>query len=235
MNQNILQSINAVEGFDPVEYAVDYTDLNSGETRKRLPVMIQMAWFRLRYPEGKISIEVVPGHECFVAKARIYPSYQNPPENFLAEATASRGRCPDKPSVSPREWAQTAAVGIALRNAGFGLQFAMAGEDFSSTAPDEFTLDLEQTADTSTASETETPVAPAPVAAAVSAEPSPEDMLAAAMKMACPIKKYSGKTLGDLVSLDPNSLVWLANKYSRSEEVSAAARLICESALATSA
>ena len=60
MNQNILQSINAVEGFDPVEYAVDYTDLNSGETRKRLPVMIQMAWFRLRYPEGKISIEVMP-------------------------------------------------------------------------------------------------------------------------------------------------------------------------------
>jgi hypothetical protein len=53
--------------------------------------------------------------------------------------------------------------------------------------------------------------------------------------MACPIKKYSGKTLGDLVSLDPNSLVWLANKYSRSEEVSAAARLICESALAASA
>ena len=90
MNQNILQSINAVEGFDPVEYAVDYTDLNSGETRKRLPVMIQMAWFRLRYPEGKISIEVMPGHECFVAKARIYPNYQNPPENFLAEATAAR-------------------------------------------------------------------------------------------------------------------------------------------------
>ena len=111
----------------------------------------------------------------------------------------------------------------------------MAGDDFSSTAPDEFTLDLEQTAEISTVSETETPVAPAPVAAAVSAEPSPEDMLAAAMKMACPIKKYSGKTLGDLVSLDPNSLVWLANKYSRSEEVSAAARLICESALAASA
>ena len=237
MNQNILQSINAVEGFDPVEYAVDYTDLNSGETRKRLPVMIQMAWFRLRYPEGKISIEVVPGHECFVAKARIYPSYQNPPENFLAEATASRGRCPDKPSVSPREWAQTAAVGIALRNAGFGLQFAMAGEDFSSNAPDEFTLDLEPAADASDASPSMSSSVPAsaPAPAPVPAEPSPEDMLAAAMKMACPIKKYSGKTLGDLVSLDPNSLVWLANKYSRSEEVSAAARLICESALATSA
>ena len=235
MNQNILESINAVEGFNPLEYAVDYTDLNSGETRKRLPVMIQMAWFRLRYPEGKISIEVTPGHDCFVAKARVYPSYQDPPESFLAEATASRGRCPDKPSVSPREWAQTAAVGIALRNAGFGLQFAMAGEDFSSNAPDEFTLDLEPTGDTATASHAESPADAAPPPPAAPAEPTPEEKLAAAMKMPCPIKKYSGKTLGDLVSLDPNSLVWLANKYSRSEEVSAAAKLICESALEASA
>ena len=42
-----------------------------------------------------------------------------------------------KPSVSPREWAQTAAVGIALRNAGFGLQFSAAGDDFADMAPDE--------------------------------------------------------------------------------------------------
>ena len=234
MNPNILESINAIEGFNPLEYAVDYTDLNSGETRKRLPVMIQMAWFRLRYPEGKISIEVTPGHDCFVAKARVYPNYQDPLESFLAEATASRGRCPDKPSVSPREWAQTAAVGIALRNAGFGLQFAMAGEDFSSNAPDEFTLDLDS-GDASNAASSATPVAPMPAPPAVPAEPTPEEKLAAAMKMPCPIKKYSGKTLGDLISLDPNSLVWLANKYSRSEEVSAAAKLICESALEASA
>lgn len=235
MSQSILESINAVEGFDPMPFAVDYTDLNSGETRKRLPVMIQMAWFRLRYPQGKISIDVIPGHECFVAKARIYPNYQDPPDSFLAEATASRGRCPDKPSVSPREWAQTAAVGIALRNAGFGLQFGMAGEDFSSNAPDEFTLDLQPVTDTPTASFSDSPAvsAPAPVPAPV--ELTPEEKLAVAMKMACPIKKYSGKTLGDLIALDPNSLVWLANKYSRSAEVSAAAKLICESALEASA
>ena len=126
---NIISSINAVEGFDPVPYAVDYTDLTTGETRKRLPVMIQMAWFRLKYPEGKISVEVSPGHDCFVARARVYPNYKDPAESYLAEATASRGRCQDKPSVSPREWAQTAAVGIALRNAGFGLQFALAGQN----------------------------------------------------------------------------------------------------------
>lgn len=40
-----------------------------------------------------------------------------------------------------REWAQTAAIGIALRNAGFGLQFQIAGEVFDSVAPNE----LEQT------------------------------------------------------------------------------------------
>lgn len=125
-----LDSIHKVEGFDPAPFAVDYTDLNTQETRKRLPVMIQMAWFRLKYPEGRIAIQVSPGKDCFVATARVYPSYKDPVDCYLAEATASRGPDASKPSVSPREWAQTAAVGIALRNAGFGLQFSAAGDDF---------------------------------------------------------------------------------------------------------
>lgn len=230
VDTSVLEQINAVEGFDPRPFAVDYTDLGTGQTRKRLPVMIQMAWFRLRYPEGKISVEVTQGHDCFVAKARVYPNYRDPVECYLAEATASRGRCQDKPSVSPREWAQTAAVGIALRNAGFGLQFSAAGEDFSSTAPDEFTMDLV----TDPAPEEPTParakaVAPPPPPAP--RELTSEEKLEAAMRLPCPIKKFSGKTLGDLISLDPKSLVWLANKYTHSEEISAAAKLICESAL----
>ena len=223
VDTSVLEQINAVEGFDPRPFAVDYSDLGTGQTRKRLPVMIQMAWFRLRYPEGKISVEVTQGHDCFVAKARVYPNYRDPVECYLAEATASRGHCQDKPSVSPREWAQTAAVGIALRNAGFGLQFSAAGEDFSSTAPDEFTMDLvtdpapEESAHTRPAAPVAPPPPPAP------RELTPEEKLEAAMRLPCPIKKFSGKTLGDLVSLDPKSLVW--------EEISAAAKLICESAL----
>ena len=54
---NMINKINAVEGFDPTPYAVDYTDLGTGETRKRLPVMAQIAWFRLKYPEGRISVQ----------------------------------------------------------------------------------------------------------------------------------------------------------------------------------
>ena len=118
-----LSSINQVEGFDPAVFAVDYMDLNTGETRKKLPVMIQMAWFRLKYPEGRIALQVSPGKDCFIATARIYPSYKDSPDCYLAEATASRSVDPSKPFVSPMEWAQTAAIGHALRNAGFGLQF----------------------------------------------------------------------------------------------------------------
>ena len=132
-----IEGINEVEGFDPTPFAVDYTDLETGEVRKRLPVMIQKEWFRMKYPEGRIAITVSPGKDCFVATAKVYPSYKDGAECYLAEATASRGYLADKPSVSPREWAQTAAVGIALRNAGFGLQFAMAGDEFEDTATDE--------------------------------------------------------------------------------------------------
>ena len=72
-----IATINQVEGFDPTPFAVEYTDLNTGESRKRLPVMIQMAWFRMKYPEGRIAVQVSPGRDCFVATARVYPSYKD--------------------------------------------------------------------------------------------------------------------------------------------------------------
>ena len=196
-----LDSIHKVEGFDPSPFAVDYTDLNTQETRKRLPVMIQMAWFRLKYPEGRIAIQVSPGKDCFVATARIYPSYKDPVDCYLAEATASRGPDASKPSVSPREWAQTAAVGIALRNAGFGLQFSAAGDDFPDMAPDELPVGEK------------------------------EQRLEQAFQKPCPIKKYSGKTLGEVLAMDPNAIAWVANKYKDNQELSDAARLICEHAM----
>jgi hypothetical protein len=51
----------------------------------------------------------------------------------------------------------------------------------------------------------------------------------------CPLKKYDGRTLGELVMLDPGFLKWLATKYQNDEhpEIPAAAKLICEHALKT--
>ena len=229
----LIENINKVDGFDPAPFAVDFTDLNSQETRKRLPVMIQMAWFRLKYPEGRIAVSVTPAKECFVATARVYPNYKDPVDCFLAEATASRGLCEDKPSVSPREWAQTAAVGIALRNAGFGLQFAMAGEDFEQVAPDE--LGLMGTPQTESGAVVTTPAATTEEEYTVIEEPKKEltheERLNNAMMVPCPISKFNGKTLGEVLREDPKALKWVAEKFTGSEETKAAAQLICEYAL----
>lgn len=52
-----------------------------------------------------------------------------------------------------------------------------------------------------------------------------------AIAVNCPIKKYAGKTLGDLLMLDPNALKWLATVYEDDATVKAAAKYICEYAI----
>lgn len=148
----------------------------------------------------------------------VYPSYKDPADYYLAEATASRGPDPNKPSVSPREWAQTAAVGIALRNAGFGLQFAAAGEDFEGLTSESLPV-TEPTNNTSQQSENvsdssaqqesaKTPSGSDEDYETVSQESSEDQKLNQAFKTPCPIKKFSDKTLGELLEVDPKALNW---------------------------
>jgi hypothetical protein len=232
-----IAAINEVEGFDPSALAVEYTDMNTGERRLRLPVMAQVAWFRLKYPEGKYTIDVTPGKDCFIAKARVYKSYMDPVDCFLSEASASRGYLPDKPTVSPREWAQTAALGIALRNAGFGLQFHAAGEAFDEPAVNELGQLVEKPNSVEDMPKEKQAFTPSVTVATESAEPETptprpaEDPLEDAMKMPCPIAKYRGKTLGDLITADPKALVWIAEKFTGDLDISNAAKLICEQSL----
>lgn len=231
--KEMIEKINAVEGFDPTVFAVDYTDLKTGETTKRLPVVIQIAWFKMKYPENRIAVQVTKEKEYFVAKARIYASYKDPVDWYLSEASASRTYSEENPSVSPREWAQTAAIGIALRNAGFGLQFQIAGEVFDSITPNEFErtpTSIESTVpdtDSSQNSKNEEPY----TAEEYTAELTDEEKLEKAYQTPCPITKYSGKTLAEVLTVDPHALVWVANKYKGNPEISEAAKLICEHAL----
>lgn len=230
----VIGKINEVAGFDPSVFAVDYTDLTTGEVRKRLPVMTQIAWFRMKYPEGKIVVNTVPNGDCFVATARIYPSYKDGENEFLAEATASRAPAADKPSVSPREWAQTAAIGVALRNAGFGLQFAIAGEDFSELAPDELgSSKPTPVADTNSAPEAvqEEEKATTVVTEMPKREPTLEERYQEAIGLICPLPKFAGRTLGDVVNVEPNFIKWLAEKYTGDEKIKKAAKDICEYAM----
>ena len=241
MNQNInfnsqfpvLNTINQVDGFDPSKLTVDYVDLTTQEKRKRLPVMAQLAWFRLRHPEGKIALHVEPVKDYFVATARVYVSYKDPADCYLSEATASR----------KYEWAQTAAIGIALRNAGFGLQFSAAGDGFDGNVPDE--LGAENGITPPAPMPTGTPPAPQPETespAVVTAPPvsdpelvivelTPEQEFEQACAVVSPIKKHGGKTLGEVLSTEPRAINWLASKFSGDETIRAAAEYICNYAM----
>ena len=222
-----ISKINAVDGFDPSAFVEEYEG-PGGEPISGIPVAVQEAWFRLKYPEGRIAVhaELGANKDSIVAHARIYKHYTDPDECFLAEASAARSYSEKAPNVSPREWAQTAAIGIALRHAGFGLQFKVAGEPSLPVANAlplvDPSIDLEQPLPGNTGVESQ---APAP--------PNPVDPLEAAKQTMCPLKKYDGRTLGELVMLDPNFLKWMATKYQNNEhpEIPAAARLICEHAL----
>jgi len=239
-----ISAINAVEGFDPTPLAVKYDDLTTGETRLRLPVMAQIAWFRLKYPEGRISKTVTAGNNCFVATARVYKNYNDPVDCFLAEGTASRTYLPEKPTVSPREWAQTAAVGIALRDAGFGLQFHAAGDSFDYPTADEFgdagavPVEIPKAPVKPKTNPGEQPGEATEIAAAdvedyetTPSAPAEELTFETAKAMPCPIVKYDGKTLGDLILLDPKALNWVATKFGGDEKIAKAAQLICMEAV----
>lgn len=250
-----IEKINQIEGFDPTPFAIEYGDLSAGESRKRLPVVIRIAMFRMKYDKGKIAIHTKEEKDGYVATARVYPDYKDSPDEFLAEASAFRAPCPDKPSVSAREWAQTAAVGIALRNAGFGVQFDVAGEDVPETMGDNIPNASEPSKnDVTPAAVPPTPskeVSP-PTAQTEALQTTPEanteteytvasdfstegkteltyeEKVQKAMMLPCPIEKFGGKTLGEVLREDPKALVWTATKFSGDANIKEAAKLICE-------
>lgn len=255
----MISNINRIEGFDPAVLAVDYTDA-SGQTYKRLPAMAQMAWFRLKYPEGRIAFsniieKLLPSGELvYTVTARVYADYRLDVNCFLSEGTATRGYCKEKPSVSPKEWAQTAAIGIALRNAGFGLQFSIAGEDFPDVAPNELGgtvigrqnmndgfMNMGEPAPQSlpnpiqnvqnTYDPNSDQVPMSPQNSVKQHEMTYEEKVNAAMQMPCPINKYKGYSLGQVLSMDPSAINWIATKSPFDNAIKEAAVLICEHAL----
>lgn len=181
--------------------------------------------------------------DYFVATARVYVSYKDPADCYLSEATASRKYDSLKPTVSPREWAQTAAIGIALRNAGFGLQFSAAGDGFDGNVPDE--LGTGNGITPPAPMPTGTPPAPQPeteTSAVVAAPPvsdpepvivelTPEQKFEQACAVVSPIKKHGGKTLGEVLSTEPRAISWLASKFGGDETIRAAAEYICNYAM----
>ena len=122
-------ALNRVEGFNPMELARILTK-EGQEDQLYLDVKYRKLWFRLVYPLGKIVSSIRSFTENMaIVEARIYLDKCDAEENYIANAFSQKFRTND-PNFGDKflEMAETAAVGRALSNAGFGLQFADVGE-----------------------------------------------------------------------------------------------------------
>lgn len=122
-------ALNRVEGFNPMELARTLTK-EGQEDQLYLDVKYRKLWFRLVYPLGKIVSSIRSFTENMaIVEARIYLDKCDAEENYIANAFSQKFRTND-PNFGDKflEMAETAAVGRALSDAGFGLQFADVGE-----------------------------------------------------------------------------------------------------------
>ena len=123
-------ALNRVEGFNPMELARTLTK-EGQEDQLYLDVKYRKLWFRLVYPLGKIVSSIRSFTENMaIVEARIYLDKCDAEENYIANAFSQRFRTND-PNFGDKflEMAETAAVGRALSDAGFGLQFVDVGEE----------------------------------------------------------------------------------------------------------
>lgn len=120
-------ALNKVEGFDPADYARTIKDTN-GQDAMYLDVQYRKLWFRLCNPAGKIvqKIHTFDG-TLAVVEARIYLDRNDPEDAFISNAFAQRFAGQNDQDYGNRylETAATAAVGRALADAGYGLQFCL--------------------------------------------------------------------------------------------------------------
>lgn len=126
-----INQLNRVDGFDPRRYMRLIE--NEGQPAKYyLDVAYRKLWFRLKYPQGKIVKKILKlTEQVAIIEARVYLDHNDAEENFISNALAQRCQSNDDQFGNKYvELAETAAVGRALSDAGFGLQFADQEKDF---------------------------------------------------------------------------------------------------------
>lgn len=108
--------LNKVRGFDPMKYA------RTTESGAVLDLPYQKLWFRLRHPNGKIRLFIRNiSDKVSAIEARVYFDRRDsePASNHIISGVDIS----DKQAVAQ---AQLSAMGNALTDAGFGLQFLSA-------------------------------------------------------------------------------------------------------------
>ena len=126
-----VSNLNKVKGFDPRKY-MRLIAKEGQPGRYYLDVAYRKLWFRLCFPEGKIVKKLIKlTDNVAIVEARVYLNRNDAEDNFISNALAQKYQSNDEQFGNKYvELAETAAVGRALSDAGFGLQFADKEEDF---------------------------------------------------------------------------------------------------------
>ena len=97
-----------------------------GKVTYYLDVAFRKLWFRLKYPEGKVVKKILKlTEQVAIVEAKVYLNRSDAEENFVSNAFAQKYfSAEDSLGSKYVELAETAAVGRALTDAGFGLQFS---------------------------------------------------------------------------------------------------------------
>ena len=120
-----VKNLNRVEGFDPRKY-MRIIQEEGGKVTYYLDVAFRKLWFRLKYPEGKVVKKILKlTEQVAIVEAKVYLNRSDAEENFVSNAFAQKYfSAEDSFGSKYVELAETAAVGRALTDAGFGLQFS---------------------------------------------------------------------------------------------------------------
>ena len=254
-------ALNRVDGFHPMELARKIGE-EGQEEQLYLDVKYRKLWFRLVNPAGKIISRIITFTENMaVVEARIYLDKCDQEDNYVANSFSQKFRS-DDPKFGDKflEMAETAAVGRALSDAGYGVQFADVGEENDPAqvyAGQQMMYQFYQQAQAagSTIYHGSGQMPGYGSAPAASTPPKTGQMLQGALQnldTSLPVEelmkhmnyemavgtvipgkgKYGGKTMGQVAVESPSTIQWFAEQYSGPNNlVPAAAKVILQKAM----
>ena len=256
-NMEIINGLNEVEGFDPAAF-LRKLQSEAGEEQLYLDVKYRKLWFRLKYPLGKIAKRIIKlENDYAIIESRIYLDRNDPEDSYISCAMAQRWRTEDDAYGKKYvESAETAAVGRALADAGFGIQFAEPGEEHDPNPVDApVTVSKTNENDLSPEDDEPLPEEHVPQQKKVRGEVGSEKSnpksskkeelsehmsveeltkkmtLDDAKAYIIPMGVYKGKTIGELCLEKPSALTWYIDSYGgRNNLLRAAAKVLLDAA-----
>lgn len=177
--------------------------------------------FRQKYPEGRIAVNVSQNNGCVMARARIYPNFNDEDRCFLSEITVAKNISDNNDFQDLITEVQEQAIALAIQNAG------ITSESSKGKKPEivEEKKSKEETTDYEVVEDQSQKV--------TQQELTLEEKYQNALKLICPITKYKEKnyTLGQVLGCDPKAIKWLAEKFTGDTKIKEAAQIICEYAV----